>query len=352
MKYEIEDSMENGQSDLEIVIYGAGAVGASICGFLSPHYNKIYLLARGENAQAMKSKGLIMYQNTFDNKQVISVNVIEDLNEKPNADVVIIAVKNYDLEEVAKDIYSKLGDTPIIIALQNGVENQRILPKYFSKIIYSAIIMSAWKEKPGIFGHSVKGYVIFGTLDNSLQFEMKSIKKLLIPGYKFKISQNIQDAIHTKLILNLSNPLLTLIKHTNLDKESISKLGKIYNETLVEGIIILEAANFKEHRIPGLVPWSVLRNTQASEESSSTMILNRLNSTSPNSMSQDIIIRQKARSELEYLSGYIVNLAKSLGISAPYNSTIYELCKSQFQKKPYKQLEVEEVWHIIQQKLN
>jgi len=308
-------------------------------------------LARGENAQAMKSKGLIIYQNTFDNKQVISVNVIEDLNEKPNADVIIIAVKTYDLEDVAKDIYSKLGDKPIIIALQNGVENQKILPKFFSKIIYGVIIMSTWKDNPGIFGYSVKGYVIFGTLNNNLQSEMKSIKKLLIPGFKFKISQNIQDAIHTKLILNLSNPLLTLIKHTNLDEASISKLGKIYNETLVEGIIILEAANFKEHRIPGLVPWNILKNAQRSEETSRTMILNRLNSTGPNSMSQDIIIRQKTQSELEYLGGYIVNLAQSLGIPAPYNSTIYELCKSQFQKIPYKQLEVEEVWEIIQQKL-
>jgi len=343
--------MEDDRNNLEIVIYGAGAVGATICGFLSPHYNKIYLLARGENAQAMKSKSLIMYQNTIDNKQIISVNVIEDLNEKPNADIVIIAVKIYDLEEVAKDIYTKLGDKPIIIALQNGVENQRILPKYFSKIIYSAIMISAWKDRPGVFGHSIKGYVIFGTLDNSLQSEMKSIKKLLIPGYKFKISQNIQDAIHTKLIYNLSNPLLTLIKHTNLNKESISKLGKIYNESLVEGIIILEAANFKEHRTPGLVPWSVLKKAQESEETSSQMILNRLNATGPNSMSQDIIIRQKAQSELEYFSGYIVNLAKSLGKPAPYNITIYELSKVQFQKKPYTQLEVEEVWQSIQQKL-
>ncbi len=86
------------------------------------------------------------------------------------------------------------------------------------------------------------------------------------------------------MIFNLSNPLLTLIKHDNLDKASISKLGKIYNETLVEGIIILEAANFKEHRIPGLVPWNVLKNAQGSEETSGTMILNRLNASSPNSM--------------------------------------------------------------------
>ena len=81
------------------------------------------------------------------------------------------------------------------------------------------------------------------------------------------------------------------------------------------------------------------------------MLLNRLKVVGPNSMSQDIIIRQKTQSELEYLNGYFINLAQKVGIAAPYNTTIYELCKSRFQKKPFKQLEVEEVWEIIQQKL-
>jgi len=40
--------MENDLNNLEIVIYGAGAVGASICGWLTPHHDKIFLLARGE----------------------------------------------------------------------------------------------------------------------------------------------------------------------------------------------------------------------------------------------------------------------------------------------------------------
>jgi len=90
--------MEINQGNLEIIVYGAGAVGASICGWVFPHYNKIYLLARGENAQEMKSNGLIMYQNTIDNKQVIRVNIIEDLNEEQKAYLIIIAVKTYDLE--------------------------------------------------------------------------------------------------------------------------------------------------------------------------------------------------------------------------------------------------------------
>ncbi|MHA1472034.1 MAG: ketopantoate reductase family protein [Promethearchaeota archaeon] len=345
--------MESDLNNPNIVIYGAGAVGAPICGWLAPHYTKIYLLARGENAKVIKSKGLTMYQKTVDTKQLIRVKVIENLEEIPNIEVVIIAVKNYDLEDAAKDIYSKLGDKPIIIALQNGVENQNILPKYFSKVIYGVIILSAWRDEPGVFGHSLKGYVIIGTLTNTLQTEMNDIKKNLISGFKFKISKNIQDAIHTKLIHNLSNSILTLINNNERDSESVSKLGHIYNNSIVEGISVIEAAGFKEHRIAGLVPWGVLKKViQGSDEKSGTMLLNRLEITGPNSMFQDIIMRQKTQSELEHLNGYILKLAKDLGISTPYNSTIYELCKFQFQKKSYKQLEVKEVMEIIQQKLN
>ncbi|MBY8987253.1 MAG: ketopantoate reductase family protein [Candidatus Lokiarchaeota archaeon] len=345
--------MEENLNNLDIIIYGAGAVGAYVCGWLTPIYNKVYLLARGKNAQVIKSKGLTLYQNSLDNKQVINVNVIEDLDEKPNATIVLIAVKNYDLEEAAKDIYSKLGDKPIIVALQNGVENQAILPKYFSKVIYGVIMISAWRNEPGVFGHRIKGYVIIGTLNNTLQAEMKDIKNSFSSGLKFRISQNIQDAIHTKLVFNLSNSILTLINHTEIDKESAPKFGHIYYRTLVEGINILEAAGFKEHRLPGLVPWSVLKKTtKESDEKSGTMVLNQLKGVGPNSMTQDIIIRQKAQSELEHLNGYLINLAKNLGILAPYNSTIYELCKFQFQKKPFKQIEVKEVWEIIRQKLN
>ena len=65
------------------------------------------------------------------------------------------------------------------------------------------------------------------------------------------------------------------------------------------------------------------------------MLLNRLEATGPSSMSQDIIMRQKTQSELEHLNGYILKLAKDLGVSTPYNSTIYELCQSQFSKKPF-----------------
>ena len=70
----------------------------------------------------------------------IPIKIITDLNEIEPPEFIVITVKNYDLEEVAKDIHKKVGDKPIVIGLQNGIENQKILPKYFSKVVYGVIM--------------------------------------------------------------------------------------------------------------------------------------------------------------------------------------------------------------------
>lgn len=54
--------MENVTKNVKIVIYGAGAIGTSLYGLIYPHYSNIYLLARGDNAKILKSKGLLLYE--------------------------------------------------------------------------------------------------------------------------------------------------------------------------------------------------------------------------------------------------------------------------------------------------
>ena len=45
---------------LKIVIYGVGGIGATLGGWLTQGYDNVYLLARGENAKALKTNGLIL----------------------------------------------------------------------------------------------------------------------------------------------------------------------------------------------------------------------------------------------------------------------------------------------------
>jgi len=291
---------------------------------------------------------LTLYQKEGNHPKPIPVNVIEDLNELPSVDIVILAVKNYSLEEVAEDIFSKFGDKPVILALQNGVENQKVLPKYFSKVIYGVVIISAWRDDPGVFGYMVKGYLVIGTLDDDFQSEIREIKNILKLGITIKILKNIQDAVHTKLIFNLSNAILTLIDYKNIHTSSIPKLRKIIYNYMLEGIKIVQAKGYKEHRLPGLLPWKSIESAANEDnEAANKMFITQIHTPGPNSMEQDKIIRHKSESELVYLNGYIIALTDSLGMEAPYNRIIYKLCKKNFQKKPYQPLDIEVVWKKI-----
>ncbi|MBY8985715.1 MAG: ketopantoate reductase family protein [Candidatus Lokiarchaeota archaeon] len=345
--------MEKNNNDLRVVIYGIGGIGATLGGWLTQKNNNVYLLARGENAKALKSNGSILKNIVSDSSETIVVKVIEDLNEIANIDVVVITVKNYDVEKVAKDISEKLGDNPIVVGLQNGFENQRILPKYFTKIVYAVVVQSGWVDKPGIFGTRGKGHLTLGTPENKNPEIAEKVAKILTPGIPTITTQEFQDAAHSKLIINLSNATFTLISSELKDDDSIFKLWNIFMNVYLEGVKVVKAAGYKEYKLKGLPSWDVMEMGKNLEKATAINNFKRnLKYSWFNSMAQDMIHRKKNQSELESLTGYLIQLADSFNIEIPYNRVIYELSEQQFKKKPYQPLPVETIWEEINKNLN
>jgi 2-dehydropantoate 2-reductase len=344
--------MEKSKS-LPIVIYGVGGIGATLGGWLSQKNNNVYLLARGDNAKALKNNGLILYERENNNPEPIPVKVIEDLNELSEVDVVVITVKNYDLEEVANDIYTKLGDIPIVVGLQNGFENQKVLPKYFTKIVYAVVVQSGWRDNPGVFGTRGKGHLTLGTPNNENQEIVEKMAEILNDGIPTRPTQKFQDAAHSKLIINLGNSVFTLISSDLKDDDEIYMLWQILINAYYEGMKVVKAAGFNEFELRGLLNWKVI---EFGRELDKNAAVNNLKGSTKyawlNSMSQDMIRRQRSRSELESLNGYLLKLAESVNIEVPYNQIIYKLCKEQFDKKHYQSLPVKVVWEKIDSELN
>lgn len=340
-------------NDLSVVVYGIGGIGGPLAGWLSQKNDNVYLLARGDNAKALKTNGLILHEGENDDPEPVPVKVIEDLNELSDIDVVVITVKNYDLEEVAKDISNKLGDKPIIVGLQNGFENQRILPKYFTKIVYAVVVQSGWWIKPGIFGTRGKGHLTLGTPENNNLEITEKVAQILTPAILSRATQQFQDAAHSKLIINLANSIFTLISSELEDDDAIFKLWQILINVYLEGIEVVKAAGYKEFELRGLLNWKTIE--LGGELDKNTAVNNFKGSTKYawlNSMSQDMIRRKRSKSELESLNGYLLRLAESKKIEIPYNQIIYKLCKEQFAKIPYQPLPVEVVWEKINDELN
>jgi 2-dehydropantoate 2-reductase len=328
-----------------IIIYGAGSIGSTIGGWITPSYPKVYLISRGEHAKAMKKMGLTLYKGASQRSEKISVDIIDDLTEAFNAKILILTVKNYDLEAAAKDISSKLHDEAIIVALQNGVENQCILPRYFSRIIYGVVGYSAMTLKPGVVRYQSQGPIYLGTIDNKLKYSIEEICRIFNLGLEAEITRRLQDTVNCKIVLNLTNALFTLVGLNYQEPSSYSKLATITSKVLNEGIDVIQVAGYKEYPMKNYPSWRTLRLGLKLPSFVRTHVLKRtVKHTILNSMGQDVLVKRKKKTELESFNGYILNIANSMGIDAPLNRALYNICKSVFNRPNFRPLPIEKVW--------
>jgi 2-dehydropantoate 2-reductase len=337
------------KQDMKIVMFGAGAIGQTVGGWVAGSQADIRFLDRGEVAATMKKKGIALFeQGKEKERSQVMVRVIDDIGDARDADVIAICVKNFSLDAVSKMIREKVGDRPVIIGLQNGQENQAILPKYFSKVIYCVIGYNAWFEEPGVVGYQKKGPLIFGTKNNELMDEMKEIAAVFSRGVETVVVDHLQDAVHSKLILNLTNSLTTLIGFGFSEISDYGLFQRLLSNMLYEGVRVVRAAGFSECKIGGMPPWFLMK-LSATLPQWLTRPLFRKNARKMviSSMAQDIIQRGGHDSELETINGYLVALAKKYAVAAPYNEAIYEICKREFARPKFAPLDVKQVWEEV-----
>jgi 2-dehydropantoate 2-reductase len=315
------------------VVVGAGAIGSSVTGWVAPKYDRLFLLARGENAEVIKNQGLRFYLKGEEaNAAPIRVKVVESLGEVSTPDIIVIAVKNYDLEATATTLRMQLGThQPIVVGLQNGVENQLILPRYFTRVIYGVVCFNAWRDAPGRVGHQKRGYIILGTVRKDFQAEQQQVAAILRLGLDCNLTDRLEDAVHCKLAVNLTNALTALVGFQEQSNRFSGALAHMSSRLIWEGIQVIKANGFKEHELGSIPSWSAIR-ISAMLPGFVTSFFYRLavrEELGLNSTAQDLSAGKTA-TELEYLNGYMLNLAQKAGLPMPINQAIYEIAKERF----------------------
>jgi len=336
--------------NLKIVFLGAGAIGGSVGGWIAPHYDNLYFLDQGATAAALKEKGITLYhESDKDAKTKVKVKVLDGLDQAKDADVIVLAVKNFSLDKVAKLVHEKLGDRPVIVSMANGVENQRVLPRYFSRVIYCVISYNAWLDAPGVIGYQKKGPLIFGTLKNELQDEMKAIAEVFNRGVETIIVPHIQDAAHCKMVVNLANSATTLMGHKFREISDMALYQKILTNLLLEGVNIIKAAGFRECKLGGMPSWrTIWVGVHMPRFISGPIFRKNVKKMNISSMAQDVLVRKSTETELDTINGCLVELAARHKVPAPFNKTIYEICKAEFAKPGFQPWDVKDVWQKIE----
>jgi len=336
----------------KVVFFGAGVIGGTVGAWLSRENENTFFIDQGVVKEALAQKGLTLYPGDHpEQKETYPIKVIDGFSDVPDPDIVVVAVKNYSLDAVSRIIRDEVGIDPIIVGMQNGLVNQQILAKYFSKVIYCVVSYNAWMDEPGVIGFQKKGPLHFGTKDNELQSELNEVVALFNKGVETHATQKISDAAHCKLVINLTNSVTTLIGLGFREIEDRETFQKLLSNVLWEGVQVIKAAGTKESKLGGMPSWLLLwLGAHLPRIITGPMFEKNVKKMVVSSMAQDVLQRKAGESELDTINGYLVQLADKHGVAAPYNRAIYQLCKEKFADPNFQPMDVGEVWRIVNQK--
>jgi 2-dehydropantoate 2-reductase len=193
---------------MRIIIYGAGAIGGGIGARLHQHGKDTVLIARGPHLDAMRRDGLTL--RTPDetvNLKVPAVGHPSEIDWHPD-DVVLLTMKSQDTQDALETLRDTAGDVPVICA-QNGVANERMAARLFSRVYGMVVWMPATHLAPGeVIIHSApaSGLLDAGCYPQGVDhlIDMATMK-LRESGFVARPDSAIMRMKYAKLQTNLAN---------------------------------------------------------------------------------------------------------------------------------------------------
>jgi 2-dehydropantoate 2-reductase len=106
---------------MKIAVYGSGGVGGYFGGQMARVGQDVTFIARGDHLKAMRQKGLVV-ESIRGDFHIESPAVTDDPRTIGPVDVVLVAVKSWQVPEVALAMRPMVGPDTVVVSLLNGVE--------------------------------------------------------------------------------------------------------------------------------------------------------------------------------------------------------------------------------------
>jgi 2-dehydropantoate 2-reductase len=220
--------------EVNICIYGAGAVGGYIAAQLARAGHRLTVIARGAHLAAMRKSGLALEIGR--DRHVVPVNAVGSPEEAGPQDAVVLAVKAPALADIASRLKPLLGpDTPIVAAMNGipwwffaaypGKGKGRILESVdpggqltraipLDRLIGCVIYMATDVKEPGVIRHSFGGKLIIGEVKPGPSERLGPLAKALsVPGLETAASADIWTEVFLKLAGNVSSNTVSALTH-------------------------------------------------------------------------------------------------------------------------------------------
>lgn len=293
----------------QAALIGMGAVGTVYAKQLHHTYGSHFgIIAKGNRGEKLLAHGAMCNAEVYFPKVLAS--------EKDfSPDLIIICVKNYQLDAATNDLHEFVGKDTILLPLLNGITARDRLLQAFpqNRVFYGTVNIEATRTDAGVTSAS-GGIIRLGYADNTEPLpEVLAVEQFLTAAsIRAEINDDMIRTVWKKWMTNVTcNQISAVTGATYGQIASIPSNMELLHDLGMEIVALAKASNVN------LNEQDLLQLESA---------VSTFSKDSKTSMLQDIEAGRKT--EVDYFGGTAVELGQKLNVPTPVNRTVSLLIQS------------------------
>tara|TARA_Y100001937_G_scaffold112525_2_gene160217 strand:+ start:35029 stop:36105 length:1077 start_codon:yes stop_codon:yes gene_type:complete len=331
---------------LDYLVLGAGAIGCYTGGWLARD-RTVALLGRASILDPLRSHGLELESVSGSDLSLPAAEFesgparpgVVCITESPSAlshcKTILVCVKSASTDEAVEQIQKYASPGATVISLQNGLGAARILKENLKDYNVLAGMVTYNVVRTGNhFRQSTSGPLMIELPSDEPKARVARMvhADMEAAGIEAYLRPDMENVQWSKLLLNLNNGINALAGVPIREMLSNRAYRRIIASCMKEAIHTYKKAGIKLVRLgkilPGIAPAVLGLPDFLFFRVASTMI--NIDPTAMTSLAQDLIAGKKT--EIDFINGEVVRLARSLGMKAPLNAAVVQLVKEAEEK--------------------
>jgi 2-dehydropantoate 2-reductase len=298
---------------MRVAVVGAGGIGGLYGGLLSRGGHDVSFLARGEHLRGIQSRGLEVRSAEF-GTFTVDARASDNPSDLGEADLVLFAVKTYDLDQAAQAASQLLAPAGSLLTLQNGLDAPDRVGKVLGqeRVLIGTTFVETTILEPGVIGHLSTFHAVFvGSLVGPPSPRVERVVgTLTAAGIKASVAQDGRRALWEKALGLIPLATITSVCRATVGPiRDLPETRRLLEDLLDEVMAVAHAAGYDlaDARMRTL---GVYESWAYDGKASMARDFERGNHT-----------------ELEALTGALVRLADASGVEVPVSRTAYAILK-------------------------
>lgn len=291
---------------MNITIVGPGAIGSLWAVKLSQAGHTVSLWSRNDSPSLQLSFTDSETQPHSEPNHFLNGN-IEALQ---SSDLILITVKAWQVEAAIQPLLAHLHPDTMLVFMHNGMGALDPLQTQLETfpVIIATTTQAAYKPDPSHVQHTGKGETQLGAF-NEIGSRCSFLQDVFHHALaKTSWNSDIETALWTKLAINCAINPLTAIHQCKNGELANASFSQSLNLILDEIIEVLTAVGVNTNNLIQTVHQIIL----ATRDNYS-------------SMQQDVFHGRKT--EIDAITGHLINTARQLGIATPHNDALFHQIK-------------------------